>query len=100
MISADDDPATRRLAGLARTENVGALRDALPGALPWSTFLSADDLETFLNELVAAARDTVALDDRAPIAVLLTQWRHTAEVYADPRLLALVTGGTEGEEPG
>lgn len=33
----------------------------------------------------------MALDNLAPIALLLTQWRHSAEVYADPALLAILT---------
>lgn len=94
------DFTTRLLTGLVRTENVGALRDALPDALPWCTFLPADDMETFLGELIATARGAVALDNLAPIAVLLTQWRHTAEVHADPGLLALLTREPEGEPPG
>ncbi|MFJ3221191.1 hypothetical protein ACIPLC_35375 [Kitasatospora sp. NPDC086801] len=49
----------------------------------------AEDLDTLLGELVATARGAVALDNLAPIALLLTQWRHSAEVYADPALLAL-----------
>jgi hypothetical protein len=88
---------TRLLAGLVRTENVRALRAVVPDALPWTTFLPADDMETFLAELIATARGAVALDNLAPIAVLLTQWRHTAEVYADPRLLMLLTREPEGD---
>jgi hypothetical protein len=80
-----------------RTENVRALREVVPDALPWTTFLPGDDMETFLGELIATARGAVALDNLAPIAVLLTQWRHTAEVHADPRLLALPTREPEGD---
>ncbi|GGL35058.1 hypothetical protein [Planomonospora parontospora] len=43
------------------------------------------------------ARGATSLDNLAPIAVLLTQWRHTAEVHADPALLALVTREAEGD---
>ncbi|MGV9819975.1 hypothetical protein [Nocardia xishanensis] len=31
------------------------------------------------------------------MATLLAQWRHTAEVYADPALLKLVTSEPEGD---
>ncbi|MFJ4669077.1 hypothetical protein [Kitasatospora purpeofusca] len=34
---------------------------------------------------------TMPRDDLAPIAVLLTQWRHTAEVHADPALYTALT---------
>jgi hypothetical protein len=45
----------------------------------------------FLSELTAVFRGATALDNLAPIALLLTQWRHTAEVYADPYLLEILT---------
>ncbi|MGW0394085.1 hypothetical protein ACWDYJ_25025 [Streptomyces sp. NPDC003042] len=79
-----------------RTENVAALRQALPEALPWTTFLPAEDIDTLLSELVDTARGAVALDNLAPIALLLTQWRHSAEIYADPALLAILTREPDG----
>jgi hypothetical protein len=89
--------AVRLLAGLVRTDNIEALRQALPEALPWSTFLPTEDIDTMLNELVDTARGAMALDNLAPIATLLTQWRHSAEIYADPDLLAAVTHEPEGD---
>ncbi|MFB7128708.1 hypothetical protein [Kitasatospora sp. NPDC056273] len=91
------DFTSRLLAGLVRTENVAALRQALPEALPWSTFLPEEDIDTLLTELVDTARGAVALDNLAPIALLLTQWKHSAEVYADPALLAILTRELEGD---
>ncbi|MBG0815299.1 hypothetical protein [Planomonospora sp. ID82291] len=85
------------LAGLVRVGDPALLRAALREALPWVSFLPDDDAETFLHELVAVARGAASLDNLAPIAVLLTQWRHTAEVHADPALLALVTREPEGD---
>lgn len=91
------DFASRLLAGLVRTGNLAVLREVLPEALPWSTFLPADDVDTLLAELVDTARGAVALDNLTPIALLLTQWRHSAEIYADPDLLAAVTREPEGD---
>lgn len=91
------DFTSRLLAGLVHTGNVAALRQVLPEALPWSTFLPGEDTETFLTELVATTRGAVSLGNLAPIALLLTQWRHTAEVYAEPALLAVLTGEPEGD---
>ena len=78
-------------------QGIEALSQALPQALPWSTFLPVDDVDTLLAELVDTARGAVALDNLAPIALLLTQWRHSAEIYADPALLAILTREPEGD---
>ena len=86
----------RLLAGLVR-ENIEALREALTEALPWSTFLPAEDVDTLLTELVDTARGAVALANLTPIALLLTQWRHSAEIYADPALLAILTREPDGD---
>ncbi|MEV7542764.1 hypothetical protein [Streptomyces sp. NPDC089915] len=91
------DFTSRLLAGLLRTENTDVLRQALPDALPWITFLPDGDVDALLSELVDTARGAAALENLAPIASLLTQWRHSAEIYADPELLAALTREPEGD---
>lgn len=91
------DFTARLLAGLVHTGNIEALRQALPEALPWSTFLPDDDVDSLLAGLVDTARGAVTLDNLAPIALLLTQWRHSAEIYADPALLAILTREPDGD---
>jgi hypothetical protein len=49
--------------------------DELIAAYPWARSLPADDQRRFAAEL----------------RQLITEWRHTAEVHADPDLLALLT---------
>jgi hypothetical protein len=91
------DFASRLLAGLLRSGNAAAVSEVLPEALPWVAFLPADDVGVLLAELVSVARGAVDLDNFAPIAILLAQWRHTAEVHADPALRELVTREPEGD---
>ncbi len=74
-----------------------ALRQALPDALAWTTFLPQEDVDILLTELVDAVRGAAAFDNLAPVARLLTQWRHTAEVHADPALHEIVTREPEGD---
>lgn len=88
---------TRLLAGLVRSEHADVIRGLLPDALPWVTFLPEPDFHAFVTELVTVAQGASALGNLAPVAVLLTQWRHSAEVYADPVLRELVTGEPEGD---
>jgi hypothetical protein len=51
------------------------------------TFLPDVDFDMFVTELVAVAKGAAELGNLAPVAVLLTQWRPSAEVYADLVLL-------------
>jgi hypothetical protein len=99
------DFASRLLAGLVRSGNVAAVREVLPEALPWATFLPDDDVDVFLAELSLVARGAADLDNLTPVAVLLAQWRHTAEVHADPALREILTAELDGDlgpvpEPG
>lgn len=91
------DFTARMLAGLVRTDNLPALLDILPDALPWAVFLPADDLVAMLVELIQVARGAAAIENLTPVAVLLTQWRHSAEVYANPELFAAITKEPEGD---
>lgn len=89
--------AAHLLAGLVRSGDVEVLRRLLPDALPWVTFLPQADFESFVAELVAVVQGAVDLGNLAPIAVLLTQWRHSAEIYADPALFEILTREPEGD---
>jgi hypothetical protein len=91
------DFTTRLLASLVRSEQSDVIRGLLRDALPWVTFLPEVDVDTFVTELLTVAQGAVELGNLAPVAVLLTQWRHSAEVYADPVLLEILTTEPDGD---
>jgi hypothetical protein len=91
------DFTARLLAALVHHGALETLRRVLPEALPWATFLPEADADQLLRELVAVAQGAAALENLTPVSVLLTQWRHTAEVYADPALLEILTREPEGD---
>jgi hypothetical protein len=72
-------------------------REVLRDALPWSVFLPEPDIDEMLAELATVAQGAASLENLSPLALALTQWRHTAEVYADPALLAMVTREPDGD---
>lgn len=74
-----DDEAGRRL-----------LLVALPKVFPWVTYLPAEDLPEFVSDVVETLRAAESLDNPAPLVQVITEWRHTAEVHADPELRELV----------
>jgi hypothetical protein len=84
-----------------RLDAVRALRlrrdDADDLALMWVTLLPEADFDAFVAEVVDIAQGAAALGILAPLAMCLTQWRHSAEVYADPVLLDILTRESEGD---
>jgi len=62
--------------------------EVLPTAFPWVKFLPTHDVQAFVVELVDTIEAAESLDNPAPVAALIAAWRHTAELYADPDLLA------------
>jgi hypothetical protein len=91
------DFTARLLSGLVRSQPLDVVRRVLGEALPWATFLPAADVDQLLTELVAVTQGAASLDNLSPVAVLLAQWRHTAEVYADPVLLEILLREPEGD---
>lgn len=85
--------ATRLAVALTRHGESGRalLLEVLPEVFPWVRFLPADDVRQFLDELVGTLQAVEDLDSAAPVAQLITEWRHTAEVHADPELLAILS---------
>ncbi|MCA1673591.1 MAG: hypothetical protein LC799_15800 [Actinobacteria bacterium] len=90
----------RLLSSLLRHAGGPALiQDLLPEVLPWVRFLPAADRHILVHEFVDMAEAAASIDNVAPIAQLLVEWRHTAEVHADPELHVLLSA-PRGEDHG
>ena len=86
------DLAARLLAGLVHDEaGAPVLRRVLARALPWVAFLPDGGTDELVEELVATLRAAISIDNLWPVSQLLIEWRHTAEIYADPHLHAEAT---------
>jgi hypothetical protein len=84
------DLAARLLAGVARRDP-DLVREVLPSALPWVRFLPAADMDVMADEFVATTEAAAAIGNTAAISQLLIEWRHTAEIHADPDLYRALT---------
>ncbi|MFY1655078.1 hypothetical protein ACN27J_29885 [Solwaraspora sp. WMMB762] len=76
---------------------LGDARRDLAEMPPWAKYLPDSDVEQLLGELGALARDGGTLATLDSTATLLTQWRHTAEIYRDPALLEIISSEPEGD---
>ena len=63
-----------------------ALTDALVDEFGWTSFLTKSDRATFVEEFTRTVVAAGELDNFAPLAQLIDEWRATAEVHADPKL--------------
>lgn len=75
----------RALRNLA-VHNPAALGEALIDAFPWLEFLPSTDRRLFRDEFTRIVAAAAAVDNFAPLGQLLSEWRATAEVHADPKL--------------
>jgi hypothetical protein len=92
------DLTARLLAGVLRRDGGPPIvREVLPTVLPWVRFLPPAAVEELTVEFIAVAEAAAGVGNTAPISQLLAEWRHTAEVYADPELHALLTRRTDGD---
>lgn len=56
--------------------------------IPWVAFLPAADRVTFVEDVVRTAEGAAELGSMAALAQVLTEWKATAAIHADP-ILAL-----------
>jgi hypothetical protein len=92
------DLTARLLAGMLHEQNGAQLvRRILPSLLPWMRFLPEAGVDELAVEFVSTVRGAAALHNMTPVSQLLTEWRHTAEVYADPELHAALSQSETGD---
>lgn len=74
-----------------------ALDGAVDEAFGWVTFLPNSDREQFVDELTRTLVGSAAVDNYSPVALLLREWRATAEIHADPALARSLGTAVEGD---
>ncbi|MFI6432913.1 hypothetical protein [Rhodococcus oryzae] len=90
---------TRMFVALMRRDNAARelVTEVMPDVFPWVAFLSREEVQQFVVELVATLRAAESIDNPAPVVQVIESWRHTAEVLADPALAAILTGSTDDD---
>lgn len=83
--------SVRVLTELVRLGQPDLIRRVVASVFPWVTFLPGEDQEQFSTELIDILRAAEDIDNLAPVAQLIREWRTSAEIYADPELLAVLT---------
>jgi hypothetical protein len=92
------DLTARLLAGMLKQHGGPEfIRRVLPSVLPWTRFLPTDAIDELAREFVETTEAAASVNNMAPVAQLLAEWRRTAEVYADPELHAALTRAHEGD---
>jgi hypothetical protein len=78
-----------------------AVADLIVHVFPWLRFLPGPAIDDFVQEFVETLDAAVDLDTFAPVWQLVVEWKHTAEVHADPEILAVLRqeGGDHGPVP-
>ena len=62
---------------------------------PWMRFLPASDRDQFARELVDTIQAAAAVGKPSPIGDLISAWKATAGLHADPELAAQLKGSVE-----
>ncbi|HEY1175902.1 MAG TPA: hypothetical protein VGF17_07065 [Phytomonospora sp.] len=89
--------AVRALSNLLAHLPAAQVVDALVDEFPWLELLPEESVLQFVTEFTKAARASVDLSQWSLLARTLHEWKATAAVYADPALLAELSGPLEGD---
>jgi Family of unknown function (DUF6247) len=63
----------------------------LPTVFPWIRHLPEDERGEFAAEWLATLTAAAEMDNNAAVETVVATWQHTAEIYADPELYAILT---------
>jgi Family of unknown function (DUF6247) len=72
----------------------------LPAVFPWVRHLPEDAWGEFAAEWLDTLNAAGELDNNAAVETVIAAWQHTAEVYADPELFAILTREHDGIDYG
>lgn len=72
----------------------------LPAVFPWVLHLPQDAWHEFAAEWLDALAAAGELDNGAAVETVVAAWQHTAEIYADPELFAILTREHDGTDYG
>jgi hypothetical protein len=72
----------------------------LPSVFPWIRHLSEEAREEFAAEWLGTLSAAGELGSGAAVQGVVAAWQHTAEIYADPELFAILTREHDGDDYG
>jgi len=72
----------------------------LPAVFPWVRHLPEEAWGEFAAEWLDTLSAAGDLDNNAAVEGVVAAWRHTAEIYADPELFAILTREHDGTDYG
>ncbi|NEE44127.1 hypothetical protein [Streptomyces microflavus] len=81
-------------------EGSAAVQDAALRAFPWAQALPLTARQEFVGELLSLTEAGASLGLLEPSAAVIAAWRSTAQVYADPELLATLTSDHGDDDHG
>ncbi|MGH3321648.1 MAG: hypothetical protein ACRDN9_16035 [Streptosporangiaceae bacterium] len=92
------DELTRLVAEIVGDRQGRAVLGAhMPAVYPWLRLLPESEMERCVGELLDTARACASVRNFSAYETTVAAWRHTAEIYSDPELYALLSGPVEIE---
>ena len=76
------------------------LENALADAHPWVGFLPEPAIQEFLGELIETSRASLDIDAVGAVYQVIVEWKHTAEIYAEPDLYKRLASVSHGDDHG